>query len=57
MSDYPNTPWGTMQRLKDKQAIARSEGIEIEEVPEPEPDATPTTASLTKKKSKKKKTG
>ena len=51
MADYPNTPWGTLQRLKDKQAGHA-----------PLPDEVPVTAESetaeltpSKKKAKKKK--
>lgn len=57
--EYPDTPRGHLRRLKHKQAVARSEGIEVDAVPDPEPAVVEeTTDSLTtKKKSKKKKTG
>lgn len=52
-TDYPDTPWGHLQRLKDKQATEpkpESGGGEDAAV-----EAAVETAQLTKKKAKKKK--
>lgn len=48
LTQYPDTPWGHLQRLKAKQQ-GREKQVDMREEPEP----VPTTETVTKKKRKK----